>query len=742
MRDVYVVLAVAALAAARPALGQSFGGISGLAGDVPAVSAVPTTGPASVPVSGPASRPATGPATTGPSTAGPAELKKIVVTSDLDVAREQIAPALGAGSYTIGQEQIETIPGGSNASFQQVLLRAPGVVMDSYGQEHVRGEHGNLTYRINGVLLPQPLNGFGQEIDTRLIDSMTLIDGSLPAQFGFHTAGIADIQTRTGAALNGGEISIYGGSFGTFQSSASGGGSFGPWDVFVTATQKTNEIGIENPTDSLRPVHDGTDQYKGFAYLSYHIDDTSRVTFMVNGSDADFQIPNTPGLAPTYTLTGGQTVPSADLNETQNEKEYYGVVSYQKTTDAASLQLSGFTRYGSIHFEPDPIGDLIYQGLAGDVQNTVVTNGVQFDGSYIVDRRHTVRAGFIADYTLERQVTDSAVFADTATLGTPATPFDIQDDTKNYGYESGIYLQDEWKLTDAITLNYGARYDRFDSNFDTEQQLSPRVNMVLKFDEKTTGHVGYSRYFSPPPVQNVGSSTLAKFGGTTNAAAVQESDPPKVERANYFDVGVSHEIVKPWSVSLDGFYKRARNLVDLGQFGSAVILAPYNYRKGDVYGAEASTAYKLGPVSAFGNLAFVQTRATDINSQQFEFDPAELGYIQGNYVHLDHESEWTASAGASYQITRHDMVYVDVLYGSGLRAGFANVDVEPSYYPVNIGYQHVIELGSSGQTLKFRFDVTNVFDDRYQIRDGNGIGTSAAQYGQPRGFFGGLTYTF
>ncbi len=72
---------------------------------------------------------------------------------------KQIAPSLGASTYTQTPAQIQNIPGGANAPFQQVLLRAPGVVEDSFGQEHVRGEHANLTYRINGVLLPQPLSG-------------------------------------------------------------------------------------------------------------------------------------------------------------------------------------------------------------------------------------------------------------------------------------------------------------------------------------------------------------------------------------------------------------------------------------------------------------------------------------------------------------------------------------------------------------------------------------------------------
>src|SRR6185437_13401494 len=104
------------------------------------------------------------------------------------------------------------IPGGENAPFQQVLLRTPGVVQDSFGQVHVRGEHANLAYRINGVMLPQDISnvgGFGQALDTRIVQSVTVIKGSLPAQFAFHTAGVVDVTSKSGASLNHNEFTLY-----------------------------------------------------------------------------------------------------------------------------------------------------------------------------------------------------------------------------------------------------------------------------------------------------------------------------------------------------------------------------------------------------------------------------------------------------------------------------------------------------------------------------------------------------
>ncbi len=229
-------------------------------------------------------------------------LDTIVVTGSLDTAREQIAPDLGASVYTISPDQIATQSQGENASFNQTLLRAPGVAEDSFGQLHVRGEHANLQYRINGVLLPEGITGFGQELDTRFLDSVALITGALPAQYGFHTAGIIDVRTKNGAFHPGGDVSLYGGSFDTANPSFQYGGHSGAVDYYATGSFEENGQGIENPANSTDPIHDDMQRYSGFGYLDYVIDSTSRFTVMLSGEQAQFQIPNNPGQLPAFGL--------------------------------------------------------------------------------------------------------------------------------------------------------------------------------------------------------------------------------------------------------------------------------------------------------------------------------------------------------------------------------------------------------------------------------------------------------
>jgi len=691
--------------------------------------------------------PSTLPAT-APSQVGSKELARVVVTSDFDAIRDQISPSLGAVTYTIGPNQIETTGQGENATFQQVLLHAPGVVQEEFGEVHVRGDHGDLQYRINGVILPEQLNGFGQEIDTRLISSVKLMDGTLPAQFGDRTAGIFDITTKTGSQLNGSELSLYGGSYDTFQPSFSWGGTSGKLEYFVSASYKQNNLGIDNTTSSTDPLHDRTEQTRGFGYFSYRLDDTSRVTLLLSASYANFQIPDIAGVTPRFALLGNPTADSAATNDHQNEQSYYSVLSYLTSMDNLSLQVSAFTRYTDIKFTPDPVQDLLFDGVAAGVTNNDWANGVQADASYILDDHHTLRFGALATYDIEQLDTNAAVFssADQFMPDVPPSPqssdqpFRIDSNGRNTGLTSGVYLQDEWQLTNNLTVNYGLRYDRFDTNFDTEDQVSPRVNLVWKINKLTTFHAGYARYFMPPTLQYISPATIKEFEYTTDAPFNEHDDAQKAERDNYFDVGLSRQITPAWQVNVDSFCKLAKNLLDDGQFGNAVILNNFNYTKGTIYGAELSTTFKQGDLSEYANFSYVQTWARNVDSAQYEFPSNELAYIAKNYIQLDHQQLYTASVGASYTILKNTRVYADFLFGDGLRAGFANLEKLPAYYPLNVGVEHVFHTGSG--EVKLRLDCLNVFDEVYEIRNGTGLGIAAPAYGPRRGFYCGLSYQF
>ena len=214
------------------------------------------------------------------SSANVTDLGNVTVIGRLDQARSNILPDLGATAYTHTAEQIQMQSEGADAPFNEVILRSPGVAQDSAanGDLHVRGEHANLQYRIDDVLLPEGLTGFGLELDPRFVESMQLITGSLPAQYGFRTAGVVDIQTKSGGFVNGGTVEMFGGSHDTMRPSFEYGGTQGKWSFYVDGSYEHNDLGIENVTSSPNAIHDDTDQYKTFVYASRILSDTSRIS--------------------------------------------------------------------------------------------------------------------------------------------------------------------------------------------------------------------------------------------------------------------------------------------------------------------------------------------------------------------------------------------------------------------------------------------------------------------------------
>ena len=347
----------------------------------------------------------------------------------LDTARQAIVAPVGANQYAMNHQAIEALPQGANTSLDKVLLQTPGVSQDSAasGDLHVRNEHANLQYRINGIMLPDGVGAFGQIIDTGIVGSLALITGALPAQYGLRTAGVLDIQTKADAFNNSGSVSLYGGSHGTITPSIEYGGTVGQTQYFVSGRYFGSDLGIENPTSSNEAIHDRTSQEKGFLYLSTLIDPTSRLTFMSGVSNSSFQIPNNPGQAPGFTAFGVSNFDSSQLNERQTEFNQFNVLAYQTSHDGFDSQLSYFNRTSLLHFAPDVIGDLVFNGVASDVYRQSLINGIQEDASYRIGFAHTLRFGF--SVSAERSMVNN--ISTLLPVDSGGTPFDAPLDRKS-----------------------------------------------------------------------------------------------------------------------------------------------------------------------------------------------------------------------------------------------------------------------------------------------------------------------
>jgi outer membrane receptor protein involved in Fe transport len=696
-------------------------------------------------------------------------LDTVTVEGHLNEARGVILTEIGASAYSIDSVAIQNEAQGNNASFNQVLLRAPGVAADSLGQLHVRGEHGNLQYRINDVLLPEGISGFGSELDPRFVKNMQLITGSLPAEYGLRTAGIVDIQTKSGAALNGGSVEVYGGSYDTIRPSFEYGSTVGKSSFFINGSYDHNDLGIENPTGSSMPMHDSTDQYKSFMYFSHIMDPTSRIIVMGSVSYSQFEVPINPSLpatpqpGTTNTPWLGTAEPSVlSLNDNQNEQNYYGVVAYQKSSGDLNYQASIYARNSSAHYVPGDIpAALDYNaGIATDENRILYSGGAQLDLSYTLGDKHTLRGGLTYLHEAVTVDTTTTVFDVNAAGDATSGPIPIIQDTGPHADLGGFYLQDEWKILPQLTLNAGGRFDVYTSDTDAENQISPRANLVYKPWESTTLHGGYSRYFTPPPLETVPAGNIVAFNGTSGATAVTGPlNAVRAERANYYDLGISQKMpqVPGLTLGVDGYYKTAEEQLDDGFFGQSLIISAFNYKRGRVRGVEFTANYDKGGFSTYANVAYSVAQGNGAASaQEIWGDNAARDYVNGHWISLDHDQRVTGSFGAAYVWNEpgrwSTRVFVDALYGTGLRQngpgfipgtteGIPNGSSVGAYYTVNLGVAERLRF-TKKQSLVARLDIVNVTDDIYALRSGSGVGVNAAQYGERRGFFGSLSYLF
>ena len=710
------------------------------------------------------------PPTTGPTPgAGPVELEEVsVVAKRLEAARVAIEPQIGASTYTMTRQAIETQPGGANNTLNQVILQAPGVSQDaeSAGGIHIRNEMQPAEFRINGIPLPTGLSFFGQGLSPRFANSFNLITGTLPAQYGLSTSGIIDIQTKTGLFVPGGLVSMYGGGYQTLHPSGEYGGSIDGYNYYVSGDFLSTNHGIDGVTPALTQIHDHSSQLHAFAYFDKIINGENRLTAIAGLFNGRFEIPNNPA-TPTFsgiTFLNGVPVSSfnpAQLDERQNETSQFGVLSYLHSGAAADFRISAFTKYSTLHFRRDPsVADIAFNGIAQNALLKSFAYGIQVDASGKIGSDHTLRSGLLVTGERFTSQTISSVLVQDGTDdfgnpifgSTPASsiPSEIFAGIGRTGWAYSSWLQDEWNVTPDLTLNYGERLDVI-NQFVMGNQISPRLNAVWQATPTTVLHAGYANLFTPPPFQIGPPENLVQFSNfngagltTSGATPSTGNDPLKIERAYLFDVGATQNLFDGLKLGVDLYYKFARHGVDFGQFGAPIITIPFNYRIVANRGIELTTTYENGPFSYYGNLAIARQRAKGIESAQFNFSPDDLAYIDTHGIQTDHSQLMTASAGLSY-LWQGTHFSVDLLASSGTRTtrpgGPPNGGSLPSYEQVNLGISHRFELPNAG-AIKVRFDVINLFDEIYLLRSSTSLGAFAPAFGPRRTFYAGITKEF
>lgn len=675
----------------------------------------------------------------------------IVTARRLDVARANVEPSLGASTYTLTNEALENRPGGETTKLGQVLLQAPGVAQDGSGKLAIRGAHGDLQFRINNVIVPEGIADFGERLSPRLADRIELIRGALPAQYGLQVGGVVNITTKSGTYMDGGQAEIYGGSHGEIEPAFEYAATSGATSLFASGSYLRTNVGLSSPDGSAHPLHDRTNQFEGFAFVDHVIDAQSRVSLIAGVSDEQFQLPNLRGLdARTYaapapfqrplTVNGITDFPSERLDGHQSEASRFGILSYIRTMTKATLQASLFAGSSRKLVRPDELGTLLFSGVSRSIDQRNFAAGLQLEGVYNFGPGNTFRAGVVLNANRERGRARTLVLpVDAQGRQTSDTPVAVDRASVEHRQETSLFLQDEWRPLEGLILNFGARLDHVGGT-GGGTKLGPRASIVWAPAGGTILHAGYARYFVPPPQ---GGQEAVMLRGTTGAAPTATGADIRPETDNYYDAGVQ-QTLGGFTVGVDAYWRDASNLLDEHRLGSTLISRAFNYETGRLRGVEVSLTYSEGPFSAWSNLAIADARGRRIVSNQFDFTPVQLAYLDTHDVHLDRDQTYTASGGASYRLGKLRLSG-DFIYGSGFRrtpaAGPPNAGHLPGYLEVDLAAVFHME-GLRDRPLDLRLDVANVFDRKYQIQDGSGVAAGVSQWAPRRGVFVGLEQSF
>ncbi len=654
------------------------------------------------------------------------------VSANLIAAQNGLTES-GANQYTLTEKDIDNLPLGDATPLNDVVLQMPGVALDQNQEIHLRGEHMGIQYQMNGIMLPLDMNTdptFTQLLNAYFVKSVSLVDGVLPARYGYRTSGVIDIRTKSGCDGAHNDVTILGGQRDTAQASFQLCGCSGNFSYYLTGMFLQSNLGLSSATPAPDPIHDAVTMGQGFSYLTYALSPDTKLSLISGMTLAFNQFPDVPNQPPEYKLDSinPATYPSSAINSGLDQQDYYGVLALNGVMGSSTdYQFAYSAHYNAQTFDPDPLGDLIYQGVSSHVFNSDLSNTLQGDLTYRVGAEHTVRTGiYFGEYGVESDQTSQVL---PLVMGHPASlPISVTGNLSKINLVYGIYLEDTWRITDKLSLNFGSRWDRA-TGFVVASQFSPTINLTYRPRADTTVHAGFARNFQIPNFQEVSSGISRLFAGTTGANGTSPGGKtsPYAETDYTWDVGFTHEFTPRLVFSHDDYFRIDRHYLDEGQFGFVPIEAPFNYVRGYGGGTENSLTFNAENFAARLNVFVAREEDIGVASGQYNFPPDELAYIDRHYFVLDHTPLVGASGGAAWR-WREYQFSIDGLFSSGLRGGFANQTQLPKVWQFNLGAARDFVVPGLGK-LTDRITLLNIFDRINLIRPANGIGVFQAAYG-------------
>ena len=623
---------------------------------------------------------------------------------------------------------------------QLVQENLAGTAKAPTGEIHIRGQHGEFTYLIDGI--PIPLGVFGglnEIVDPQVISKVTFYTGGFPAEFGGQIAGLMDIQSRVPPGKFHLDFSTYGGSYltsgdslgnrvGSLKALNTNGQSislsdhFGKLGIFFTGSRQETDRRIDQPVIPL--FHDHGFDYFAYGKLDYLLNENDYVTANLNYSKTISQIPYDPSLG--------------FLSDQQNSYNGFQTVSFFHTISSATDEetnffIGGFAREGGLTFTPN-VNDYLTVNLNGDSTK-----------SYVVDQNRSFKTlGFRTKYDqkFSHQFGFAAGFNYSYTTGTDKFTFfnssgDNLSTISSYsGFDFGTFIQTGWHPAEWTRIELGLRYDIHKApSISNQSQAAPRFKWSFFIDEFNSFVLSYDRLFMPTNIENLGA--IASLFGNTSSPALPEKD-------NLYEIDFIRNWLNGFNTKFAGFYKESSPGLDDQTLGSSTIRVNVNIKQVRVTGLELALTYNDpdNPFSGYINGSIIHAYGIGPVSGGFlPPDPSTIAFD------LDHDQRLSGVIGLKYQ---PENWFIDItgIYGSGLTNGNSNYQFKTGLFDfnqgahtspafiINISGGYTFNMGN-GQTIEPSVFINNILDHEHLIK---GAFFSGASYEERRSIMMKITY--
>lgn len=597
-----------------------------------------------------------------------------------------------------------------------VTLTTPGVAADSNGLFHGLGDHASNSFSVDGQsITDQQSKIFSNQLPSNSIQSIEVISGAPPAEYGDKTSLVIVATTRSGQGVTKPTGSIYG-SYGAF-GSASGGVdlSYGgkKWGNFIEADGLNTGRFLDPPEFVV--FHSKGNEQNIFDRIDYSFTPADSIHLDLNYSRSWFQTPNTyDNLSVQNVVSGGSSANPVFGNVgNTDQRSKIGTFNISPTytrviSNYSVINLGAFVRKDNYNYYPsnNPLADLGPIQTSSIVQNRTLTNAAAHADYSYVKGIHNIKLGAQYGQTFLREndslgVVDPAYNApcvDGSGNSVPGytnqsqcpggvagqnpnylsvlAPYDLTRGGSYYKYfghtdvkELALFAEDEIKAGNW-DFSLGLREDVYNGLTDANQ-TEPRVGIAYNIKPTTTVlRISYARTLETPFNENL---VVSSNGCANDVLSPLLSCTPGVSGTlqpgyrNEFHAGLQQAVGKFAVFSGEYIWKYTHNAFDFSILGNTPIFFPIDWHNSKIPGyALHVDVPQIHNFSAY----FV---ASSVAARFFPPQSAGAGATvgqSGTPFRIDHDEKFNQTTHVQYQIgKRGPWAGGNWRYDSGLVAG-------------------------------------------------------------------------